>query len=70
MRDFEIHGRVFRKSSFSPVKFAGNPICVAVSITDADVQVLNTKSPDLVLTFTHDEWRAFLAGVRNAEFNL
>lgn len=45
--------------------------CVAVKRTAENVQVRDTKvknSP--VLTFTHDEWEAFIGGVRQNEFNL
>lgn len=45
--------------------------CVAVRRTAADVQVRDSKDPDgPVLTFTHREWKDFLAGVRKREFDL
>lgn len=46
--------------------------CVKVKRTPNDVQVQDSKlgedSP--TLSFTHAEWRAFLNGVRNGEFDL
>ncbi|GAA2773819.1 hypothetical protein GCM10020219_049930 [Nonomuraea dietziae] len=38
---------------------------------DGGVMVRDSKNPGgAVLAFTTGEWRAFLAGVRNAEFDL
>jgi len=46
--------------------------CVKVKRTESDVQVRDSKlgedSP--TLSFTHDEWRAFLDGAKNGEFDL
>ena len=45
--------------------------CVKVKRTEDDVQVQDSKlenSPTLI--FTHDEWRAFIHGVKNGEFDL
>lgn len=45
--------------------------CVACKITEEVVQVRDTKDPDdTTLTFTHGEWRAFIQGVKNGEFDL
>lgn len=48
------------------------PLCVEVCITEDAVLVRDSKLGDAspVLTFTHDEWRAFLAGANNAEFDV
>lgn len=56
------------KSSYS---FA-NGNCVEVQfLTDGGVQVRNSKDPDgPVLTFTREEWEAFIGGVRLGEFDL
>lgn len=43
--------------------------CVEVTITDRNVQVRATDQ-DGALDFTYAEWRAFLLGVRNGEFDL
>ena len=56
----------WRKSSASD---AGN--CVEVAFAEDGVLVrhsLNQTGP--VLSFTHSEWKAFLAGARNGEFDL
>lgn len=44
--------------------------CVEIATGDS-IQLRDSKDPDgPVLTFTHDEWRAFLAGVRAGEFDV
>jgi hypothetical protein len=50
---------------------SGNSGCVEVTILERVVGVRDSKDrrgPHLVFRF--DEWNAFLAGVRNAEFDL
>lgn len=45
--------------------------CVAIAMDDQVVAVRDTKSqgtPDLY--FTHEEWRAFTAGIKRGEFDL
>ena len=60
----------FRKSSWS----SRNPnlLCVAVKIaSDGSVLVRDTKDQTkATLTFTYDEWRAFIQGVKVGEFDL
>ena len=58
---------VWRKASHS-----GDTNCVQVLFGDRIVKVRDSKSPghDRFLVFTHDEWRAFIAGVRDGEFDL
>ena len=59
-------GRWWRKSTFS-----GSGGCVEVLPTPGAVQVRDTKDREgSVLTFTHDEWRAFTQGVKNLEFDI
>jgi hypothetical protein len=51
--------------------FCSDRGCVGVTITSRDVQVVDTKTPlGPTLRFTPTEWKAFLAGVRNGEFDL
>ena len=52
----------FRKSSR-----CGDSACVEVSVGDK-VLVRNSTSPNKVVAFTKEEWRAFVAGVRVGEF--
>jgi len=63
------HGEVaegWRKSSRSDT---GN--CVEVHIGPDRVRVRHSRNErGLVLAFTHQEWRAFLAGVHGGEFEL
>ena len=50
---------------------AWNNKCVAVKITDDAVLVKDTKKADSpVLEFDHEEWKIFIDGVKNNEFNL
>jgi hypothetical protein len=46
--------------------------CVGVEIDADEVRVVDTKDGGSgpALTFTHMEWRAFLAGIRANEFDL
>jgi uncharacterized protein DUF397 len=43
--------------------------CVEVSVTDV-VQVRNSTAPEHLVTFTKEEWSAFIAGVRLGEFEV
>ncbi|GAA2378370.1 DUF397 domain-containing protein [Nonomuraea africana] len=57
----------WRKSSYSNI--SGE--CVEVAPAAGGVMVRDSKNPGgAVLAFTGGEWRAFLAGVRDAEFDL
>ncbi|GEL23274.1 hypothetical protein PSU4_22280 [Pseudonocardia sulfidoxydans NBRC 16205] len=44
--------------------------CVEVRITDTIVSVRNTDTPEQQADFTHEEWSAFLIGVKSGEFDL
>ena len=60
--------RQFRKSSFSVVQ---GPWCVEVSISTTEVAVRNSKDPTgPILSFSPEEWKAFVAGVKICEFDL
>ncbi len=51
--------------------FSGSSNCVEVRAETSAVLVRHSQRPDgPVIAFTHHEWLAFLAGVRNAEFDL
>lgn len=63
---FQFEGRDYVKSAFSG---AGHQ-CVGVSIDRENVAVINTNTMDKAIFFTHDEWRAFIKGVKNNEFDL
>ncbi|GIH90965.1 DUF397 domain-containing protein [Planobispora siamensis] len=58
----------WRKSSFS----TGTGECVEIAPLAGDgIAVRDSKDPSgPVLTFTRGEWRAFVAGVRNDEFDI
>lgn len=57
----------FIKSSFCGSCGCG---CVGVAIEGESVHVTNTTAPGPVASFTHAEWAAFVAGVKNGEFDL
>lgn len=57
-------------ASWRKAKASGNGGCVEISDTAADVWVRDSKDRQgPVLHFTRHEWTAFLAGVRNSEFD-
>ena len=59
---------VFRKSSFSG---AVNPACVEVGFVTAEVLLRDSKDPNgPVLRFTPHEWAAFIAGVKDGQFDI
>jgi len=56
----------WRKSSYS-----GSTGCVEVSRRSRNIQVRDSKDPrSPVLTFTPQEWVAFVLGVRDGEFDV
>lgn len=58
----------FRKSSYSN----GGDNCVEVGVTrDGQVALRHSKHPELPPhIYTRDKWTAFLAGVKDGEFDL
>lgn len=66
MFKFNVVDRDFRKSSWSK----NNPkTCVEVAIKAEGVAVRDSKNPEVGTQFyTHDEWRAFVGGVKSGEF--
>ena len=59
---------IFRKSTHS--QYQWNP-CVEVAIGDDFVAVRDSKDPEeSILQFSHDEWKAFLNGVKDGEFDI
>ncbi|MEX0918987.1 MAG: DUF397 domain-containing protein [Candidatus Paceibacterota bacterium] len=64
----DLGGQKFVKSTFS--QYVWNR-CVEVSIGKDLVVVRDSKNQaGPVLNFNHDEWRAFVQGVKNDEFDL
>jgi hypothetical protein len=65
--DAESADGVWRKSKASAV----NGECVEVAFGDGTVRVRHSRDPlGAVLSFSHSEWRAFLAGARDGEFDI
>ena len=62
----DLSSAVWRKSTFSNVDG-----CVEVAFVEGHVAVRDSKDRQgAILTFTRQEWEAFLCGVRNEQFNL
>ena len=52
-------------------KSASNGNCVEVRLNGENIQVRDTKNRDgHTLSFTHDEWAAFVNGAKDNEFDL
>lgn len=66
--NFKPNDEQFRISSWSK----NNPkTCVAVAIVEDGVAVRNSNDPDKnTVFFTHEEWQAFVLGVKNDEFEI
>jgi len=62
---------MMRDLSFAVSSFCHHGGCVGVAtLPDGGRAVRDTKATDgPILLFTADEWRAFLAGARNGEFD-
>jgi Domain of unknown function (DUF397) len=55
----------------SSLSYANGNCLEAQFLTDGGVEVRNSRDREgPVLSFTPDEWHAFLGGVRNGEFDL
>lgn len=44
--------------------------CVEATFCEGHVELRDSKIPDLVMSITHDDWQAFIAGVKLNEFDL
>jgi hypothetical protein len=63
--EFDVTELVWRRSSAS-----GLSDCVEIAVTEGSIIVRHSKNPaGPTLTFSESEWRAFLLGVRNGEFD-
>lgn len=56
----------FKKSSFC----SSCANCVGISIEADAVYITNTTAPGPVAKFSHDEWKLFVSGVKNGEFDI
>lgn len=66
MSDSEPIDAAWHKSTAS-----GGGECAEVALTEGSVLMRHSQHPSgAVLVFSHSEWSAFLAGVRNGEFDL
>lgn len=55
----------FRKASI-----CGLGACAEASVGSEKVLVRHSVNPEVVLSFTPEEWRVFVAGVKAGEFDL
>lgn len=64
--------RDWNKASWRKSSTSDSGGCVEIAYLDGVVGVRDTKAKGAgpVLEFTKIEWRAFLAGIRNGEFEL
>lgn len=68
--DLKTLARVFKKSSHS-INSPDGMRCVGVALSKEDVLLKNLSNPNsATLSFTPDEWQAFIAGVKEGEFDL
>ncbi len=68
MTDSESTPIAWRKSSASQ---GGSGDCVEVAFADESVLIRHSRNPSgSILSFSQSEWRAFLTGTRNGEFDL
>jgi hypothetical protein len=66
MRALDLSRAVWRKSRHSGING-----CVEVAVVEHVIAVRDSKDRrGSVLVFTHDEWAAFIAGVRSGDFDL
>ena len=64
---FAVSDRNFKKSSFSRII----TFCVEAAVTPKGVAVRDTKdSTNKTLFFNKGEWKAFIKGVKNGEFDV
>lgn len=67
MRPVDLSRAAWRKSSRSN----GSGACVEVAAVDGVIAVRDSKNPTgPALVFTAAEWKAFVAGARDGEFDL
>ena len=68
MSEVDLNGAIWRKSSRSGNN-GGN--CVEVASLDHVIAVRDSKNPDgPKLALTRTDWRTFVAGIRDGEFDL
>jgi len=61
----------FKKSTFSEMQGDSSGDCVEIKRTSKSILVRDSKNIDgETLEFTSSEWKAFLNGVKNKEFDL
>jgi len=62
---------LIRDRWFLPRRTSNSNTCVETRFTDDAVYVRNNLRPDAgTAVFTHDEWRVFVAGVRDGDYDV
>lgn len=54
----------FKKSSFCVIA-----ACVQVANMGSTIFILQSENPKIMISVSKEEWRAFVAGVKNGEFD-
>jgi hypothetical protein len=63
--------RIVDDGDFKTSSYTGVENCVEVALRPDEVLVRNSKRRDQkAMAFTHDEWRAFIAGAKDGEFDV
>lgn len=67
MRSGSFQDKDFKKSSLCNF----DPVCVEVARKEGLVAIRSSRKPDQdPVVFDHNEWGAFIAGVKNGEFEV
>jgi hypothetical protein len=62
---------LIRDTWYVPSRTFDSNTCVETRFTDDAVYVRNNLRPDAgTVMFTHDEWRVFVAGVRDGDYDV
>ncbi|GAA2643932.1 DUF397 domain-containing protein [Paractinoplanes durhamensis] len=63
--------QMLRELSWKTSSYCTNSTCVQVGMTEDSVAIRDSKDLDQrPLKYTRDEWRQFIAGVKDGEFDL
>ncbi|HKS44280.1 MAG TPA: DUF397 domain-containing protein [Amycolatopsis sp.] len=67
----ETKSGIAKKTGWFVSGYCQQGTCVEVMMNENWVMVRDSKAPaGPVLAYTHDEWKAFLLGVKNGDFDL
>jgi Domain of unknown function (DUF397) len=65
-----LDGGAVNESDYYVSSFSGGGDCVAVAkLPDGDYALRHSRSSDPPIVFSRSEWKAFVAGVKESEFD-